>query len=726
MKDGLEEFLKRIEEKPTNETLIDRFISLVLEEDGLERILYLKKLVGLLLSPNPYAALKVAALELQEARKEKLTKEYEIGALKDVESCFLKLDKTENAALVREEINKLNGEGARNAVPTSKKPAAKNPPPSQVEDDSPAAQNQSSSQDLRRARLHFRLPRQDEEDEQEEVGEFTQQEFPSPAVEEPQTPSFPQTNRFELRDDATERLDMDALHPHGLQRRDPSEHDPETDQPFYLRRPDAALEPRRSSLSQVSGLKLGPNLLDDKAGEELPKRSPISVFDPSELLDMTEDDSSFQQPFAQDERTQIKVPVQPSESSPTSKDMYDESQNLHFAESAPSTKKELARAPKQPQARPPAPQAPAAPHNVSHNSVKAKSPEPAQPIARRPGPAALPKHPEMNSRPSRPEPPVSKPVEPQQSYARQTDGVSRPEETPFRTLRIDPQTPGAPPPQPSRGMVADEATELLQMPSQPLTPELEFSPSLLRGGPSGDSGMKTMVEPAVFPPTTVGKLVQSGTATRGQPITQVSLPGMVPPTHNTPSGIPVPQAQGVSDEGDSQRILRWDLLRERMRLLSGIQINRSHVNDFVQRLTGDQNKELMQRAMGLIMSFVEGREIPHLHQKISALLFEELEPRAMHQLWVSLRMQEMGAHFCVAYLHEVMRTQQYRRALNIIHAVILPGLDGHWYRLSYDILIEIWERLGLKGWAWIEEEGPLLFCERLARREDLLPSTLLA
>ncbi|MCX6128680.1 MAG: hypothetical protein NTX25_06395, partial [Proteobacteria bacterium] len=93
MKEGLEEFLKRIEAKPTNETLIDRFITLVLEENGLERIAYLKKLVGLLLSANPYAALKAAALELQEARKENLTKEYEIGALKDVESCFIKLEK---------------------------------------------------------------------------------------------------------------------------------------------------------------------------------------------------------------------------------------------------------------------------------------------------------------------------------------------------------------------------------------------------------------------------------------------------------------------------------------------------------------------------------------------------------------------------------------------------------------------------------------------------------
>ena len=91
MKEGLEEFLKRIELKPTNEMLIERFISLVLEEKILERILYLKKLVGLLLTLNPHTALRIAALELQEARKEQVHKEYEIAALIDIESCFLKL-----------------------------------------------------------------------------------------------------------------------------------------------------------------------------------------------------------------------------------------------------------------------------------------------------------------------------------------------------------------------------------------------------------------------------------------------------------------------------------------------------------------------------------------------------------------------------------------------------------------------------------------------------------
>jgi hypothetical protein len=113
MKSGLEEFLKRIEAKPTNETLIDRFMTLVLEEDGVERILYLKSLVGLLLKSNPYAALKAAYVELQEARKEKLSNEYEIGALKDVESCFLNLGKNDNAALVREEITKLSSENTQ-------------------------------------------------------------------------------------------------------------------------------------------------------------------------------------------------------------------------------------------------------------------------------------------------------------------------------------------------------------------------------------------------------------------------------------------------------------------------------------------------------------------------------------------------------------------------------------------------------------------------------------
>ncbi|RYZ55973.1 MAG: hypothetical protein EOP07_13170, partial [Proteobacteria bacterium] len=128
MKSGLEEFLKRIEAKPTNETLIDRFMTLVLEEDGVDRILYLKSLVGLLLKSNPYAALKAAYVELQEARKEKLSNEYEIGALKDVESCFLNLGKNDNAALVREEITKLSSENTQ--IQAIQKPSAPRSRPS--------------------------------------------------------------------------------------------------------------------------------------------------------------------------------------------------------------------------------------------------------------------------------------------------------------------------------------------------------------------------------------------------------------------------------------------------------------------------------------------------------------------------------------------------------------------------------------------------------------------
>jgi hypothetical protein len=62
----------------------------------------------------------------------------------------------------------------------------------------------------------------------------------------------------------------------------------------------------------------------------------------------------------------------------------------------------------------------------------------------------------------------------------------------------------------------------------------------------------------------------------------------------------------------------------------------------------------------------------------------------------------------------------------VIHAVIIPGLDFSWYQESYRFLMMIWPELGLKGWHWLEEEGPMAFCERLAVREDLLPATLLA
>lgn len=113
MREGLEEFLKRIEEKPTNETLIDRFMTLMMEEDSFNRTIYLRKLVTLLLNANPYYALRAAALELQEARKDKNNRESELAALRDVEASFIKLGKMENAQLIAEEINKLVAELGR-------------------------------------------------------------------------------------------------------------------------------------------------------------------------------------------------------------------------------------------------------------------------------------------------------------------------------------------------------------------------------------------------------------------------------------------------------------------------------------------------------------------------------------------------------------------------------------------------------------------------------------
>jgi hypothetical protein len=217
MKEGLEEFLRRIEEKPTNETLIDRFVSLVLEEEILDRILYLKKLVGLLLNLNPYVALKIAALELQEARKERLTKEYEIGALKDVESCFLKLDKAENAQLVREEISKLMVENSRIQMRQSSDGEHRQSP----ESDAAAAD--------RKAKLHFRLP-QGGVDEPTALGEVP-----------------------------TAKMEVQA------EKRPPV--------------PPESQEGRKSAL-QISAIGVGPNLLESNSLDERQKlRNPASLFD---------------------------------------------------------------------------------------------------------------------------------------------------------------------------------------------------------------------------------------------------------------------------------------------------------------------------------------------------------------------------------------------------------------------------------------------------------------
>jgi hypothetical protein len=204
----------------------------------------------------------------------------------------------------------------------------------------------------------------------------------------------------------------------------------------------------------------------------------------------------------------------------------------------------------------------------------------------------------------------------------------------------------------------------------------------------------------------------------------------VTPTPAPTLAIPMPATAPISPQakaGVQTSEPRWNLLRDRLRLLSGIQISRSHASDFVLRLLGEHSsRDEQQEVLSILMRVLEGPRQSAAEQRFLAFLFEELQPKALHQLLGALKIGDQTVVFFVDYLQSLLKERQLRRMLNVIHAVIVPGLDLSWYQESYRFLIMIWPELGLKGWHWLEEEGPMVFCERLAEREDLLPATLLA
>jgi hypothetical protein len=168
-------------------------------------------------------------------------------------------------------------------------------------------------------------------------------------------------------------------------------------------------------------------------------------------------------------------------------------------------------------------------------------------------------------------------------------------------------------------------------------------------------------------------------------------------------------------------------MRDRLRLISGVQISRSHASDFVLRLLGENSsRDEQQEVLSILLRVLEGPRQPAAEQRFLAFLFEELQPKALHQLLGALKIGDQTVVFFVDYLQSLLKERQLRRMLNVIHAVIIPGLDLSWYQESYRCLVLIWPELGLKGWHWLEEEGPMVFFERLSEREDLLPATLLA
>ncbi|HYX37927.1 MAG TPA: hypothetical protein VE954_32905 [Oligoflexus sp.] len=758
MKEGLEEFLKRIEAKPTNETLIDRFVTLVLEEDVLERILYLKKLVGLLLTPNPYAALKAAALELQEARKEKLTKEYEIGALKDVESCFLKLEKMDNAQLVRDEINKLQGDMARDHTSAR----GRTPPPQIPQAEPDEDMTPDVPLPARQARVHFRLP-SPEMDGDDYDDERTARHVPADAENTPPPPRAAQRSALPTMPDPFAKAPQAPLEPdfqadamgYAPRRKSQATEAASSftgNKEFYDKnledtddRPDESA--RRSSLSRASGIKVGPNLLETPDDREPQRpRSAQSVFEttdvfadkPSKIADVqpTKNDKASRSSKDTGTKNKSRQAFEPNEYVPDSNSMFQESQHVHFPDT--SANRSIVRQ----EARN------AFSYDIAGSQVAGSPLENTE---------ILPDSNLMNAA-----------IPFDNEVTRQLD----PEELAQAVMPIEPAFPprdfDIPPydvgpnreakaPSSSKNKGKDPfadmrdanpaaAREPMVSREPDVTPDV-FAPS--RGHPQAHDPFAKSREPVdpfagIKEPAQVPQSRDPFAGVRTIPIEshdpfagmhelpskdpipfpkEMAAPKAAPAASPVPGPLPIPGSKTAAQPGEP----RWNLLRDRLRLLSGIQISRSHASDFVLRLLGEHSsRDEQQEVLSILMRVLEGPRQTASEQRFQAFLFEELQPKALHQLLGALKIGDQTVAFFVDYLQALMKESQLRRMLNVIHAVIIPGLDLSWYQESYRFLMMIWPELGLKGWHWLEEEGPMVFCDRLAEREDLLPATLLA
>lgn len=755
MKEGLEEFLKRIEAKPTNETLIDRFVTLVLEEDVLERILYLKKLVGLLLTPNPYAALKAAALELQEARKEKLTKEYEIGALKDVESCFLKLEKMDNAALVRDEINKLQSDMVRESTITR----GRTPPPSipQAEPEEPAGGDVPLP--VRQARVHFRLPSSEVEEEAQD-DERTAQHRPDEAESLPPSPpprsaqkSVPPTKAESsgAAPQAPAAVDFSAdMFGYAPKRKGPSP-DPASSftgpKEFYDKNleetDDSPDEPtRRSSLSKVSGIKVGPNLLETPEDREPPRpRNIQSVFETTDVFAQKNDPAPMNDPLPAEKsgraskeagnKGRSRIAFDPNEYAPDSNAIFQESQQVHFPESTSQrsmTRQEgrkpfgydgvsgVAAPPLENTEILPESNLMSAPIPFDNEATTQLDPEELMRSQMPVEPAFPPRDFDVPPFDFTPQKEVKAPAPAKNKAKDPFAGIRDPmpvERDVFAPSREPEPTPDVFVPSRAANPQPNPARDPFAKPRDQLDPFAGIKEAAAAAAPAPQardpfSGMRE--PPAVREAIPFPKEMAEPKSVPVTPAPAIPMP--TPPTAKSSSLPSEP---------------RWNLLRDRLRLLSGIQISRSHANDFVLRLLGENSsREEQQEVLSILLRVLEGPRQAASEQRFLAFLFEELQPKALHQLLSALKIGDQTVVFFVDYLQSLLKERQLRRMLNVIHAVIIPGLDLSWYQESYRFLILIWPELGLKGWHWLEEEGPMVFCERLAMREDLLPATLLA
>ncbi len=102
MSKGLESFLEKIKSSPENQTYVDRFLALLIDEPSQSRLVLLYRLGALIVNAQPLSALRVAYMALKEARAIKRPLD-EIEVLKLVEASFLSLGKRDKAEVVTRE-----------------------------------------------------------------------------------------------------------------------------------------------------------------------------------------------------------------------------------------------------------------------------------------------------------------------------------------------------------------------------------------------------------------------------------------------------------------------------------------------------------------------------------------------------------------------------------------------------------------------------------------------
>ncbi len=962
MKSGLEEFLKRIEAKPTNETLIDRFMTLVLEEDGIDRILYLKSLVGLLLKSNPYAALKAAYVELQEARKEKLSREYEIGALKDVESCFIDLGRAENAALVREEISKLQSEAplmqsqTRPIAPRARQTTLVNPIEFPgIPGDDENVNNIPTSAGAEQSRMG--TPHHTVMSDLSRVAEATPTRppenkavpgFPSQDPRTTQAP-VPLQSQNPIRTAAPTSSPVPgaaSVVPRAAPQVAPapaasdplfnedmfsSNGEPSHSAPFELAAPDPARvspspnrKPENQSLSgshlhpnQSSNIDLNSNpsphsnskfiapeaafnpmgALESEDPEdgfgfslEYTKRAQLPTHDNAKTASdndnfnssassnikaqtapvkavrttqtgfslkddigenayisvSTEIDEKFEnQPFFQPDDDDEEVPTAERTMLISLEKLNESNEQINLAKTSSSSVKNVNY-----------------PVNSGPNFVVLDSDDDVDTVTDLPaagfaysgmGTASddlskllIGNDFDLNSavqdhiyNPTlapfvfkEPAPPLTLAIPPVAAApAPRAQAVAAAASAPAQAAPVPAKAAAPAPAQfvtPTPQAVAAPAPTLAPADFYSTAPgpttaapsfnlESEFPrfpnqvPALVESyikvesqaapsaAPAGVPMPQTIAMPspiaaqpqATVPPVKIVAAFQSVTlaeplplAFRAENTILASSPGLPPsPALATPAprakfeitpqkvlSLTSHTAKDFAEEDDdedkddskykyantskktidrvkfeaidddafegeantdeivsaSQLIGKWTVVQERLKLLSGMQIGRAHAMDFVKRLLNVKiETPVVHRSLTMLNQFVEARLNRAFCIRIGAWLFEELEPQAMHQLWQSLNLGNEGLELYLHHLSELSKRHQHRRALSIMHDVLRFELDLGWYKESYPHLLRVWDRLGLEGWVWHEEEGGAVFCDRLARREDPHLATLL-